>query len=294
MTWRDDIDGIAVEVDRIVASAQQTGWQAPAVESELGSIRDYMAQVRGLLPVDPPITPPDPPPAAILQGFGGSYSGHDPARDIYLGTDPEMAAWGVHWGHPVLAPAAGTVTVYTFPTPLSAHRGLGMPSASVDAAASAQYDQNHADLFRGISTGSGCYAYGLGQTMYFALLTFDTPQRLSNGQQVRAIWAGHVRGDIPAGRVAAGDRWATSWDSGVRFESAGLQVRASHVHTCGTVSGALTMNGEVDGFLVAELLGWQVQNVGTVPGPDAYLTGQYIAGKPKSAWAGHPIPPMPQ
>jgi hypothetical protein len=232
---------------------------------------------------------PTPAPATLM-GFGGSYPQHDPAKDIYLGTDPESGEWGVHWGHKVLAPAAGTVSIYTFPTPLNAPAGIGHDGA--DTAAIAQYYQNHADLFRDVLKPGSCY-YG-AQTMYFILLTFDTPQRLSNGQSVKAIWIGHARGDATPGRVNKGDPWATIWNSGINFESSGIPALASHAHTCGTVSGALTMNGEVSGFLIAELLGWQVRDVGTVPGPNDYMTGLFRAGKPLSVWSGHPLPPRPQ
>ena len=48
------------------------------------------------------------------------------------------------------------------------------------------------------------------------------------------------------------------------------------------------------GLLIAQDFGWRVRNAGTVPGPNDYMTGQYRAGKPLSAWGGHPLPPPPQ
>lgn len=272
-----------------VARYQTRATDVNAAFDQLGAASDELGQALDAL-AEAPAPPPDPTPPpspATLQGFGGTYPGHDPAKDIYLGTDPESAEWGVHWGREVLAPAAGTVSVYQFPTPLSALEGMG----DNDLDAEALYARQHEELFQGILEPGACY-YGT-QIMYFALLTFDSPQRLSNGQQVRAIWIGHCKGNVAVGRVQAGDRWCTTWNSGVNFEANGIPALASHAHTCGTVSGALSMNGEVSGFLVAQLLGWTVRDVGLIPGPDAYMTGQYRAGKSLSAWAGHRLPDPP-
>lgn len=267
------------------ASTQiKTARADPTAQWPAGTLEQADADLDAALPLIPPGPTP---PTVTLQGFGGSYAGHDPAKDIYLGDSPDSGEWGQHWGREVFAPAAGTVSVYTFPTPLTALEGAGQ----TDAATTVRYAQEHADLFRGITGPGGCY-FGT-QIMYFALLTFDSPQRLANGQMCKAIWIGHCRSDIAVGRVKAGDRWCTTWCSGINFEANGIPALASHAHTCGTISGQLSMNGEVSGFLVAQLLGWQVRDQGTVPGPNDYATGQYRAGKPLSVWGGRPLPPRP-
>ncbi len=239
-------------------------------------------------------TPPEPvpvPPTTPYQAFAVSYPQHDPARDVYFGRTPDAKEWGPHDGLPIRAPAPGTVQLYQFPTPLN-HPLMADP----------EYARRHDELFgQGIvcmapppdPTLGGLSLVG-SQVMYFALFLPDTAIRLSNGQQCKAMWFGHVRGDIAVGRVNAGDRICTSYDSGVRFENNGITARAAHVHTCGSATGTLSMNGDVDGLLVAQALGWQVEWRGNGgPGPNDYMTGQWIAGKPRSQWGGHPIPPVP-
>lgn len=259
---------------------------------------EYIDTALPLIPAPGP-TPPDPPtptppkPTGKKTGFRVSYANHDPAVDAYIGDTPEQGEWGQHWGYRVPAPASGTVKAFTFPTPLSAMHGGGVDSE--DMASIAQYYLDHAALFAGVGEPDSCYYKAGAQVMYFALLTFDTPQRLANGQMCKAIWLGHVKGDIAVGHVNAGDGWCTIWNSGINFEANGIPALASHAHTCGTATGALTMNGDVDGNLVAQLLGWELRDGGHAgPGPNEYMTGGYRAGKPLSAWGGHPLPPAPQ
>lgn len=238
-------------------------------------------------PEPEPDPAPQPAPAAVLSGFGGTYSGHGLARDCYLGTDPEMVAWGPHHGIDLLAPAPGRVELYQFGTPLAGA-----------AASDREYQQRHHALFDGWVCSAqrdvmmGGRLFG-AQTMFVAVYWPDDPRRVGNGQVYRAAGAGHCRSDVPVGRVNAGDRWATTWDSGVRFEGQGLQVRAAHVHLTG-FTGQLSPNGDIDGLLVAEDLGLQVRNVGIIAGPNDYLAGSWIAGRPKREWAGRALPPMPE
>jgi len=284
MTWHADIDGIAVEVDRIVASAQQTGWQAPTVQSELGSIRDYMAQIRHLLPVEP-VTPPEPQPEptpATLRGVAITYPGHSPARDLYLGYTEEQVAWGRHDNLPITAPVAGTVSLYTF---------------SVGGALSHQPPEAQA-LF----TGWVCIAppsptpRGL-QPMYVAVLVYDTPIPTPWGA-VRTDWAGHVRADVKTGRVGAGETYAVCFDSGIRFENSGIpNARAAHIHACASATGSLSPNGDLDGRAFAYVRGWEpMAYLGEGgPGPQQYQSGRFCAGRLLSDFqqAGKPIPPLP-
>lgn len=236
-----------------------------------------------------------PPPVSHYQGFAVSYAGHDPARDCYLGTSPDQKEWGRHDGLPILAPAPGRVELYQFPTPLNLPKGTPVVFR-------AEYQQNHDDLF---GAGWVCVAPspdpGLAggplvgsQVMFVAVYWPDTPIRLSNGQMLKAAWFGHCKGDIPVGRVDTGGRICTSYDSGVRFENNGIQARAAHAHVCGSATGTLSMNGDVDGLLVAQALGWQIEYRGAGgPGPNEYMGGQWLAGKPRSQWGGHAIPPVP-
>jgi hypothetical protein len=255
-----------------------------------GSLEDADAALDAALAGVPPIPVPVPP-TTPYQGFAVSYAQHDPARDVYLGLTPDQKEWGPHDGLPILAPAPGAVQLYQFPTPLS-HPVMADP----------EYARRHDELF---GKGMVCMAPPVpplnargqlvgSQVMYFALFLPTTPIRLSNGQQCKAMWFGHVRSDIAVGRVNAGDRICTSYDSGIRFENNGIQARAAHVHCCGSATGTLSMNGDVDGLLVAQALGWQVEWRGTGgPGPNDYMGGGWIAGKRQSQWGGHPIPPVP-
>jgi len=284
MSWQTDIDGIAVEVDRIVGSAQQTGWQEPTVQSELGSIRDYMAQIRGLLPQGA-VVPPEPPHDLVpttLRGVAITYPGHSPARDLYLGYTEEQVAWGRHDNLPITAPVAGTVSLYTF---------------SVGGALSHQPPEAQA-LF----TGWVCIAppsptpRGL-QPMYVAVLVYDTPIQTPWGA-VRTDWAGHVRADVKTGRVAKGETYAVCWNSGIDFEAAGIpNARASHIHACASTTGSLSPNGDMDGRAFAYVRGWEpMAYLGEGgPGPQDYQSGRWTAGRLTQDFhqAGKPIPPVP-
>jgi hypothetical protein len=291
----EDVYGITAECRRLIEHAQATGWSDPAVQSELGSIWDYQQQIDGLVaalaPPPPGPTPAPPQPAAAYLGFAVTYAGHGEAADVYLGRTAEQREYGPHHALDLLAPAGGRVEAYQFPTPLAAR-----------IAADPEYTRRYDELFGqgwvclaplALSSAGGENVVG-SQVMYVAVWWPDGGLRLPNGQLARACWFGHVRGDIPAGRVEAGGRIATSWNSGIDFERAGITARAAHVHVCGSATGTLSMNGDVAGMLVAAALGWAVEFRGAGgPGPQDYQSGQWIAGKPRSAWAGHPIPSVP-
>jgi len=301
-TPQEEIHGITAEVWRIVDAAQATGWSDPSVTSDLGAIKNYMEQVDVLvdqIPTqpEPGPTPPNPepePPSALYTCFAVTYQGHGMASDVYPGTSAEEREYGPHHGHPILAPSPGRVESYMFPTPLNT-----VQKADPD------YARHYDELF---ATPWICMApapvkapgatedelpIGM-QMMYVAVEWLDTALLLPNGQHVPVIWFGHVKGDIPTGRVQTGGRICTSWDSGVRFENNGIQARAAHIHVCGSVTGRLSQNGDVDGLLVARALGWDVEfRGGNGPGPDQYMSGRYLAGKLASQWGSNPIPPVP-
>jgi hypothetical protein len=287
-----EIADLAAETMRVLNEARYItrATDEAAAWSQIGSVVDYLERIVVLSATAPPPAP-DPPAPTVYLGFAVSYSGHDPARDVYLGHTPDEKEWGRHDGYAILAPTAGKVELYQFGTPLS------FPQMS-----DPDYTRRHEELF---GQGMLCMApppdpkflgsplFG-SQTMYFALFLPDTPIRLSNGQMAKALWFGHVKGDIAVGRVNAGDRICTSYDSGIRFENNGITARAAHIHLCGSASGTLSMNGDVDGLLVAQALGWQIEYRGAGgPGPDAYMSGGWIAGKPKSQWQGRTLPPVP-
>ena len=230
---------------------------------------------------------PVPPPAAAITGVAVTYTGHDPARDCYLGYTAEQVAWGQHWGIPFIAPAEGMVSVYTFPTPIS------LPTHWT-AAVRAEYIANHDAIFGGpfICGMDRAQLIATGQTMYFVLYQPAVPLA-----GLKALWFGHARGNAKVGPVATGEWFGESWDSGIHFESAGVpNARAAHVHCCASATGALTMNGDVDGLRAAAAMGWSVEFIGSNgPGPNDYLGGAYCAGRHLADFTngGHPIPPMP-
>jgi hypothetical protein len=155
------------------------------------------------------------------------------------------------------------------------------------------YMANHVALFGSGPTICGMQPadlIALGQTMYFVLYVPNVPL---NG--LKALWFGHSRGNAKLGAVKQGEWFGESWDSGVRFESVGIHARASHVHCCASATGSLTVNGDVDGLLAAQAMGWDVQFIGNGPGPNEYYSGRYCAGRLLSDFtaAGKPLPPMP-
>ncbi len=59
------------------------------------------------------------------------------------------------------------------------------------------------------------------------------------------------------------------------------------------MSGQLSPNGDVDGMIACELMGWEVQFIGDGPGPQQYqLPNVWTAGRRTSDFtaAGRPIP----
>lgn len=226
------------------------------------------------------------PAPTALHGVAISYPSHSPARDLYLGYTDDQVAWGRHDGLPITAPVAGVVSLYAF--------GVGSQLLSM----SAEYQAQHAALF----TGWVCSVHPADlmaalQTMYVAVLVYDTPISTPYGT-VRVDWAGHVNGNVKTGRVAQGEQYAESWDSGIRFENSGVpNARAAHIHACASATGTLTPNGDLDGLAFAAARGWQpIRYLGEVgPGPTQYQQGGWTAGRRTSDFtsAGKPIPPMP-
>jgi hypothetical protein len=250
-----------------------------------------------LLDTPEPPSPPEPPPPVNthLVAFAGTYPNHGWARDCYIGQDDNQKLWGPHHGIELLAPCPGRVEAYSFQTPLN------LPAEGFGA----EYARRRDDLFENWVciaplpyTGDAVSEEEIArffelQNMFVSVFWPDTPLVARDGRLVHALWGGHCKSDIPVGRVDTGQRFLTSWDTGIRFERNGVTARAAHVHLCGSTTGALSPNGDIDGFLIAELLGLDVQDIGTVPGPDDYMTGQFIAGRHLTDWKGHEIPAIP-
>jgi hypothetical protein len=280
---------------------------AQIMDHDIGPIWDYARECRELLarlpngapppgPTPGPVPPPAPnPPPETLQGFGGSYPGHDPAVDCYLGWTAEQVQWGPHHGLPLLAPADCTVEAYSFPTPLSVYQQM---TAEQRAAARA--------LFAGWTCGAWAEAGAWHavndnlidplQIMYVAVVRFAQPFVI-DGVPLQHLHLGHVHPQIATGRRAKGEQFGQTWDSGIRFEQAGNPVaRAAHVHTAASTRAELTPNGNVSGLYAARAMGWLVQPVARVPGPEEYRQPyQYTAGRRYAEFqqAGRPIPPIP-
>jgi hypothetical protein len=233
--------------------------------------------------------PPPPPPAPVV-GLAGSYAGHDPAIDAYLG-----GPWGPHHGIALQAPAPGRVELYQFGTPLPV-----LPADPV-------YARNHADLFRGwVCIASPPYQTGVGagqQQMAVFVWWPDTPYVVAG---VPLLWIGGAHVDptsVRQGHVNTGDTMALTSNSGINFERAGYaEARAAHWHAICGRSRQLSPNGDVSGALAIQALGFPAPVLGPKPGPTQYeqrgADGKclYCAGRLRSDFlaAGKPIPPMPQ
>lgn len=319
---------VAAELQRLVRQAQADrcpydatlaqyrASMARIMDHDIGPIVDYAAQLAALAesrlgkpspapgpePSPVPAPPPSPPPG--IRAFAVSYSGHDPARDVYPGLDLDQVEWGPHHGVALTAPTAGTVQAYQFPTPLSVYQAMD-PAARLiarqlwcgwscclptlaDACRTHTVDLPLSDQWWVYDT---VQPY---QTMYVAVFVPDAPLVIS-GKTVRLLVYGHVRNDIRTGRVTRGEQFATVWDSGIRFEAVGVQARAAHVHCAASTTGQVSANGDVDGLLAATALGWTVEWRGQGPGPNEYMSGQWVAGRRRSDFerAGRSLPPVP-
>jgi hypothetical protein len=281
---------------RPAARATKATWVAwsDQVREKAGIAWDYMQQVRDAFPkASPPpvIEPPKPRPTVL--GVCGSYAGHDPARDVYLGLSDQQVQWGPHHGFEVRAPAPGSVQALTFPTPLDTWLALG-------AERRRELERFFADFTCWLPPARDVVVPEAQvdplQTMYVLAYAPDGGYRTTGGL-VRLQVGAHVRQDIRTGRVTTGDLMTVVWDSGIHFESAGNPVaRAAHFHSAPSQSGQLLPNGDMDGLYGCELFSWQVQNIGTVPGPNDYaIPNRYCAGRLYSDFqqAGQSIPPMP-
>lgn len=202
---------------------------------------------------------------------------------MYLGYNDDQIQWGPHDSIPLIAPVDGTVTLYTSPTPLGVLSTMG-----------GEYQQQYKALFDGWVCHIEPQEYAvlgvnpLSQVMNVAVFMFDTP---ING--VRGIGLGHVRNGTLQGHMLKGTKFGESGASGIQFERAGITTaRAAHVHATTFMSGQLSPNGDADGKIACEIMGWQLTDVGFVPGPTHYFSGNYCAGRLLSDFrnASKPVP----
>ena len=226
----------------------------------------------------------DAPATTALDGVAVTYGGHGFARDAYLGHTDEEVAWGPHDSWPLIAPSDGRVELYDFGTPL-------FGAAAMDP----EYVQRHHDLFDGwvCIVPPDPSRPGFGQTMHVAVF-WPSQAIQTSGGRLTALWFGHVRGNVRTGAVNKGDTFAETGASGIQFERAGVATaRAAHAHVCASTTGQLSPNGDVDGMLACEAMGWQVRFIGNDgPGPDQYKTGAYCAGRLLADFqnGGKPLP----
>ncbi len=201
------------------------------------------------------------------------------AKDAYPGLTEDAVQWGPHDSVPIVALVDGRVEAYSFGTPLGTHR-LTMIS------------QEYRANWDALSEGWVCQAQPQ-QAMHVAVFWPNAPLTI-NGQRIGHFHYGHVRQDIKAGPVRQGEVFAYSWDSGIRWEPR-LNTRAAHVHCCAGAGSVLSPNGDLDGRLAVLAQGWEATDVGTLPGPQDYESGRYVAGRLLTDFqrAGKPIPPMP-
>lgn len=175
-----------------------------------------------------------------------------------------------------MAPANGRVEVYSFGTPLA------QQAAALQVAP-------WVELF----TDWVCWA-SPQQAMYVAVFWPSAPLTIE-GQRIGHLHYGHVRSDVRTGAVSKGQQFATVWDSGIRFEPGVPNARAAHTHCCAGAGTTLSPNGDLPGRLAAVAQDWKVTDVGFVPGPTEYQSGQFCAGRKLADFTqtGKPIPPMP-
>lgn len=163
-----------------------------------------------------------------------------------------------------------------------------------------EYQENYRALFDGWNCKIDTALYNpntvnpLAQVMNVAVFVPDRPFNTSKGI-VKAIGFGHNRNGTVQGHMMKGTKFGESGASGIQFERAGVTyARAAHVHATAFISGQLSPNGDVDGAVVFEIMGWKGTNVGFVPGPTHYFTGNYCAGRLLSDFktASKPVPRM--
>lgn len=296
-TFRDLLVGFRHGFESLSTEAQKLGANGSLMQAikYLGDDINLVIQsFEGVVVEAGKIVPPPPPPPTVkaIGGVSFTYAQHDPARDCYLGYDDNQIQWGPHHGIPLIAPADGVVTLYTFPTPLSI---LEVEDEEYQATWHTLFDDQPCMIREADILGVDGEVHVL-QTMYFLVYKPNSPIRTSRGTVV-ASWFGHVDGQqIKTGAVKKGEQFGRAWDSGIRFESGGVvNARAAHVHCCASATGNLTMNGDIDGLAAAEMMGWSVRHLGTGPGPNDYFLGKHTAGRHTSDFtaAGKPIPPMP-
>jgi len=290
-----DVDQAGREMDAAMALLDAARYDLRDTDPDaawtyVGEASRIMGVARDRLPKvppapDPPSPGPEPPPVPVLSGVYGTYSGHGLAQDLYGGTTDEQVQWGPHHGLPLVAPVDGRVELYQIGTPLSAQTGL------------AAFDPVYRVNWHALSDEWVCRVPPhLGAQVMYVAVFWPTGPLWLNGTRCGHLHYGHVRSNVTTGSVAAGQPFATTWDSGIRFENAGItNARAAHTHCCAGAGTTLSPNGDLDGRLAVLAQGWSVTDLRSIPGPSDYQSGAYCAGRRLTDFTsgGHPIPPLP-
>jgi hypothetical protein len=291
IAWRVE----AIRAAVALAQADRCAWDATKIQYQqsmkqimdvdIGPIDDLAREIGELnaAPKAPGPTPQPPPaPTPRLAGVYGTYSGHGQAVDLYGGRTDAEVQWGPHHGLPLVAPVDGRVEVYQIGTPLS------------NAQAVQAMGWERAAIWHALADGWTCWAADPLQTMYVAVFWPSAPLVIE-GQRIGHLHYGHVLGNIQTGVVTKGEQFAITWDSGIRFEPSIPHARAAHVHCAAGAGTALSPNGDLPGRLAAVAQGWALTPLGSVPGPQDYLSGRFCAGRLLRDFHenGKVIPPMP-
>lgn len=267
---------------QLVAEASDRVKQARLLNAEWspGTLEAADEALDVVLATEPSLPPP---PTPRIQVVYGTYAGHGLAKDAYGGYTPEQLAWGPHHNIPIKAPVDGRVELYQIGTPLAQNAWiLGNGMNPLD----------YRVCWASLSSGWTCMAGPL-QTMFVAVF-WPASTLVIDNVRIGHLHYGHVHQDVKTGPVAAGDTFALSWDSGIRWEPS-IQTRAAHTHCCAGAGSTLSPNGDLDGTLAIKAQGWNATALASVPGPLQYQSGQYCAGRLRNDFtaAGKPIPPMP-
>jgi hypothetical protein len=241
----------------------------------------------------------EPPPIVTkIGGFFVTYNGHGLAIDGYPGLTEETQLWGPHHGIDIIAPDDVIVESYSFPTPLNVyatmdeetrqkHRELLADWSCVSSEVAAR--SRRLDLIHGNDSYWTFDIVEPSQIMNVAVMRFVNPRPNMNH-----FHFGHVHPNIKTGRVPKDTKFATVWDTGIRWEPR-INARAAHVHICVGRTATLSPNGDVPGALALPVMGWNLHDMGIGPGPQEYESGQYVAGRRRQDFtsANKPLPPVP-
>lgn len=246
----------------------------------LNAVRNLIHEALETAPTEPPPPPPvdpSPPPKPVHDSFGGTYTGHDLAFDLY-----DNGYCGPHSQHAFLAPKPGQVQLYSFVAPLSEGE---QPQVMIDDGEHEQVLSMHEvrALFNDGDEGMAWVAFmeALAHYLYIAVYTPTGGDTLPDGTRFVALGLGHIdptsvtRGGVKTGGVIC--------RGGMSGLEALAQWEPSHTHLTVYRTGQLSPNGDYDGVWAARYFGFDPLVV-PVPGPTEYLSGQFFRGRVRTDW----------